>query len=57
VRELKLPEACVLVAVLRKGEMLHPAADLILQQADEVLAVVHATQAGKLAALLGPRKG
>jgi hypothetical protein len=25
--------------------------------ADEVLAVVHATQAGKLAALLGPRKG
>ena len=31
------------------------AADMVL--ADEVLAVVHATQAGKLAALLGPRKG
>jgi trk system potassium uptake protein TrkA len=57
VRDLKLPEACVLVAVLRKGEMLHPAADLTLQPGDEVLAVVHATQAGKLAALLGPRKG
>jgi trk system potassium uptake protein TrkA len=57
VRDLKLPEACILVAVLRKGEMLHPAVDLILQPADEVLAVVHATQAGKLAALLGPRKG
>ena len=28
-----------------------------LERADEVLAVVHATQAGKLAALLGPRKG
>jgi trk system potassium uptake protein TrkA len=57
VRDPKLPEACILVAVLRKGEMLHPAADLTLQPADEVLAVVHATQAGKLAALLGPRRG
>jgi hypothetical protein len=27
------------------------------EKATEVLAVVHATQAGKLAALLGPRKG
>jgi len=33
------------------------AADMTLQPADKVLAVVHATQAGKLAALLGPRKG
>jgi trk system potassium uptake protein TrkA len=55
--ELKLPEACVLVAILRKGEMLHPAADLTLQPADEVLAVVRTAQSGELAALLGPRTG
>jgi len=56
-RQLPLPEACVIVAVLRKGQMLHPAPGLTLQPADEVLAVVHAAQAGKLAALLGPPGG
>lgn len=52
--ELRLPPECVLVAVLRKGEMLLPRPDLVFQPADEVLAVVHATEAGRLAALLGP---
>jgi trk system potassium uptake protein TrkA len=48
---------CVLVAVLRKGEMLLPRPDLVFHPADEVLAVVHATEAGRLAALLGPQEG
>ena len=57
VGELRLPAECVLVAVLRKGEMLLPRPDLVLRPADEVLAVVHATEAGRLAALLGPGEG
>ena len=54
VGELRLPAECVLVAVLRKGAMLLPRPDLVFHPADEVLAVVHATEAGRLAALLGP---
>ena len=57
VKELRLPHECVLVAVLRKGAMLLPRPDLVLHPADEVLAVVHATEAGRLAALLGPEGG
>jgi trk system potassium uptake protein TrkA len=57
VGELRLPPECVLVAVLRKGAMLLPRPDLVFHPADEVLAVVHATEAGRLAALLGPEGG
>lgn len=52
-KDLALPEESVLVAVLRKGELLLPRADLILQPFDEVLALVHAEQVEQLAALLG----
>jgi Trk K+ transport system NAD-binding subunit len=37
--------------------MLLPRPDLVFHPADEVLAVVHATEAGRLAALLGPEGG
>ncbi len=57
IRELELPGECVLVAVLRKGQLLVPRPDLTLQAADEVLAVVQASQLSQLAALLDPRKG
>ena len=57
VGELRLPPECVLVAVLRKGEMLLPRPALVFHPADEVLTVVHATEAGRLAALLGPEGG
>jgi trk system potassium uptake protein TrkA len=53
VGELDLPSECVLAAVIRKGELLIPRSDLVLQPADEVLAVVHAAQLDRLAALLG----
>lgn len=52
-RELKLPGECVLVAILRKGQLLAPRGEIVLHPADEVLAVVHASEAGRLAALLG----
>ena len=53
VRDLDLPSECVLAAVIRAGQLLIPRADLILRPADEVLAVVHASQLAQLAALLG----
>lgn len=52
-RELDVPAECVLVAIIRKGELLLPRAELVLQPFDEVLALIHAAQAEQLAALLG----
>ena len=42
-----------MAAIIRSGQLLIPRPDLVLQPADEVLAVVHASQATHLAALLG----
>lgn len=56
VKELKLPEQCVMAAILRKGELIIPHGDLVLQQADEVIAIVHKDHAIKLAELLGDKK-
>ncbi|HEV8715836.1 MAG TPA: TrkA family potassium uptake protein [Candidatus Binatia bacterium] len=53
VRDLKLPAECTLAAVIREGQLLIPRADLVLRPADEVLALVHASQVEQLAALLG----
>ncbi len=53
IRDLSLPDQCVLAAIIRKGELIIPRGDLILQPADEVLAVVHASQLKKFAELLG----
>jgi trk system potassium uptake protein len=50
--ELKLPDQCVITAVLRKGQMIVPHGDTVLQPADEIIAVVHGTQIQKLAKLL-----
>lgn len=52
-RELVLPNDCVLMAIIRKGQLLLPHGDLVLQPADEAIALVHASQAAQLAALLG----
>ncbi|MEZ4680838.1 MAG: TrkA C-terminal domain-containing protein [Caldilineaceae bacterium] len=40
-------------AVIRAGQLLIPKPDLVLRAHDELLAVVHAEDAGQLAALLG----
>lgn len=53
IRDLALPDQCVLAAIIRKGELIIPRGDLILEPADEVLAVVHASQLKKFAELLG----
>ncbi len=53
VRELRLPPECILAAVIREGNLIIPRGDVVLQSADEVLAVVHSSQAAALASLLG----
>jgi len=53
-REIALPPQCVFVAVIRKGQLIVPNGDTELAPVDEVIALVHASQAGKLAELLGP---
>lgn len=53
VRDLTLPTESVLVAIIRKGQLIVPRGDVVLQSADEVLAVVHSSQLAQLATLLG----
>lgn len=53
VRDLRLPQECVLAAILREGALVIPRGETLLQAGDEVLAVVHADAAASLAAALG----
>jgi trk system potassium uptake protein len=55
-RELDIPSECVVVAIIRKNQLLIPHGDTVLQPADEVLALVHASQLKQLATLLGPKE-
>ncbi|MCE5207017.1 MAG: TrkA family potassium uptake protein [Chloroflexi bacterium] len=56
IQELNLPPDCLLAAVIRKGELILPRGDTILQTADEVLAIVNSNELPELAAILGPIK-
>lgn len=53
IRELHLPEKCILAVIIRKGELMIPNLDTVLLPADEVLAVVHSTVVQQLADVLG----
>jgi trk system potassium uptake protein TrkA len=52
-REIELPPECVFAAILRKGSLVIPNGDTVLQPVDEIIALVHASQLKRLAALLG----
>ncbi len=56
IRDLMLPPQCVLAAIIRKGELIIPKGDIALQPADEVIALVHSSEAAALASLLGPAR-
>jgi trk system potassium uptake protein len=56
ISELGLPTECVLVAVIRKGELIIPHGSTILQGSDEVLAVAHQLTLDILASKLGKKK-
>jgi len=51
--DLHLPAECILAGVIRKGRLIIPHGDTVLHPGDEVLAVVHASQAAQLALILG----
>jgi trk system potassium uptake protein len=55
IMELNFPAECILAAVIRKGRLLIPHGNTVLEASDEVLAVVHASQAGQLAAIIGEK--
>ena len=52
-RDIDLPPQCVFAAVIRKGQLIVPNGNTELAPVDEVIALVHASQAAKLAELLG----
>lgn len=54
VSSLGLPAECTLAAIIRKGDLLIPHAAMVLQPADEIVAVVHQDALARLSALLGP---
>ncbi len=55
-RDLLIPSECVIVAIIRKNQLVIPHGDTTLQPADEVLALVHVSQLYQLAVLLGPKE-
>jgi len=53
-KDLGLPDECVIAAIIRDGKVTLPRGDTTFQQDDEVLAVTDADGARRLAALLAP---
>jgi trk system potassium uptake protein TrkA len=50
--DLKIPSECTIAAIIRSGKLIIPHGNTEFQVADEILAVVHATQVSQLAAAL-----
>jgi trk system potassium uptake protein TrkA len=53
IRDIDLPAECNLVALIRKGQLIIPHGETVLNPADEILAVVHQSKLDYLAAVLG----
>lgn len=53
IQDLHLPANCIIVSILRKGDMVIPRGDTVLGPADEIFAIVRDSQAAEFAALLG----
>jgi trk system potassium uptake protein TrkA len=51
IKDLSLPDKCVIAAVIRKGELVFPRGDTKLQADDEVLAITDAEGAKQMAVL------
>jgi len=55
-RDLKLPDECTIVAVIRDHRLIIPHGSTVLEPADEVLALVNGKQSTELAGILAARK-
>ena len=53
IKDLNLPDNCVIAAIIRKGEIVIPRGVTSFEEGDEVLAVVDAEGAAELAGLFG----
>ena len=53
IRDLPLPEQCVLTAIIRRGELLVPRGSTVLEPGDEILALTDSEGAIELEVLLG----
>jgi len=53
-RDIALPTECVIVAVIRKSQLIIPHGEIVFRPADEVLALVHSDSLAKMNSLLGP---
>jgi trk system potassium uptake protein TrkA len=56
IRDLHVPEDCVLVAVIRQGELVVPRGNTVLQADDMVIALAHTSHVSPLHAILGLRR-
>lgn len=54
IKDLGLPEQCVIAAIIRKGQVTLPRGAIALEEFDEVLAITDESGAKQLAALLEP---
>lgn len=52
IRDLPLPAGCTLAAIIRRGEVLQPRGETLLQPEDELIAVIRSDRQGDLARLL-----
>lgn len=55
-KDITVPPECVFVAVLRKGQLIVPHGETVLQPVDEVIALIHSSKTDDLARLLGMPK-
>jgi trk system potassium uptake protein TrkA len=56
ISQIKLPNQCVLIALLRKDGLVIPHGNVEIKQVDEVIALAHSSQLEDLARLLGPAR-
>ena len=55
IEQIELPSESVILVVIRKDEVLIPHGSLVLQQNDEIIALVHVDQLKKMEMLLNSR--
>lgn len=56
IKDLQLPERCVIATIIRKGEVIVPRGVTILEAGDEILAITDPEGAAELAELFSPNK-
>ena len=54
IKDIKLPEECSIVAIIRKNQLIIPRGNTLFEAYDEVLALVHRKNLSEFALLLAP---